>query len=248
MALYRTYRPSTFAEVVGQDHVTEPLRRRWRTTGCTTPTCSPVRAAAARPRRPGSWPDRLNCEQGPTPEPCGECQSCRDLARGRAGQHRRHRDRRGQPRRGRRRSRPAREGVLRAGVVALQGLHHRRGAHGLDAGLQRAAQAGRGAAPAREVRLRDDRAGEGPADDPIAHASLPVPARPVEDPAAAPRACLRAGGRGRRAGGARAGGPGGCRQRPRLAVRPRPAHLRLRPRRRDATSRRLRCWASPTRR
>ncbi len=79
----------------------------------------------------------------------------------RAGQHRRDRDRRGVPRRGRRRARPSRAGLLRAGRRAVQGLHHRRGAHGDPAGVQRPAQAGRGATAAPEVHLRDHRAGEG---------------------------------------------------------------------------------------
>ena len=80
LALYRKYRPSTFAEVIGQDHVTEPLSQALRTgrlhhaylfsgpRGCGKTSSARILARS------------LNCERGPTPEPCGECESCRALA------------------------------------------------------------------------------------------------------------------------------------------------------------------------
>jgi DNA polymerase-3 subunit gamma/tau len=85
LALYRRYRPETFAEVIGQEHVTEPLQQAIRNgrvnhaylfsgpRGCGKTTSARILARA------------LNCEQGPTPTPCGTCQSCRDLARGGGG-------------------------------------------------------------------------------------------------------------------------------------------------------------------
>lgn len=85
LALYRRYRPETFAEVIGQDHVTVPLRNALaadRTNhaylfsgprGCGKTTSARILARA------------LNCEQAPIAEPCGECQSCQDLARGGPG-------------------------------------------------------------------------------------------------------------------------------------------------------------------
>ncbi|HUP99286.1 MAG TPA: DNA polymerase III subunit gamma and tau [Aeromicrobium sp.] len=85
LALYRRYRPETFAEVIGQDHVTEPLRHAlagnrvhhaylfsWP-RGCGKTTSARILARA------------LNCEKGPIGDPCGECQSCLDLARGGPG-------------------------------------------------------------------------------------------------------------------------------------------------------------------
>lgn len=85
LALYRRYRPETFAEVIGQEHVTEPLQRALVNNrvnhaylfsgprGCGKTTSARILARC------------LNCEQGPTPAPCGVCQSCRDLARGGSG-------------------------------------------------------------------------------------------------------------------------------------------------------------------
>ncbi|HWT44848.1 MAG TPA: DNA polymerase III subunit gamma/tau, partial [Vicinamibacterales bacterium] len=80
LALYRKYRPSTFAEVIGQEHVTEPLQQALRNNrvhhaylfsgprGCGKTSSARILARS------------LNCEQGPTPTPCEVCQSCTDLA------------------------------------------------------------------------------------------------------------------------------------------------------------------------
>ncbi len=80
LALYRKYRPGTFAEVKGQEHVTDPLRQALRTgrinhaylfsgpRGCGKTSSARILARS------------LNCEKGPTPDPCGECESCVALA------------------------------------------------------------------------------------------------------------------------------------------------------------------------
>jgi DNA polymerase-3 subunit gamma/tau len=85
LALYRRYRPETFQEVIGQDHVTEPLRAALAANrvnhaylfsgprGCGKTTSARILARA------------LNCAQAPISDPCGECDSCRDLARGGPG-------------------------------------------------------------------------------------------------------------------------------------------------------------------
>jgi DNA polymerase-3 subunit gamma/tau len=80
LALYRRYRPATFAELRGQEHVTEPLRQALRSgrvnhaylfsgpRGCGKTSSARILARS------------LNCEQGPTPDPCGQCDSCVALA------------------------------------------------------------------------------------------------------------------------------------------------------------------------
>jgi DNA polymerase-3 subunit gamma/tau len=80
LALYRKYRPATFAEVVGQEHVTEPLRTALAAgrinhaylfsgpRGCGKTSSARILARS------------LNCEKGPTPDPCGVCASCVALA------------------------------------------------------------------------------------------------------------------------------------------------------------------------
>ncbi len=80
LALYRRYRPASFAEVKGQDHVTEPLRQALRSgrvhhaylfsgpRGCGKTSSARILARS------------LNCELGPTPDPCGVCASCVALA------------------------------------------------------------------------------------------------------------------------------------------------------------------------
>ncbi|MGQ9406378.1 DNA polymerase III subunits gamma/tau [Mycolicibacterium gilvum] len=80
MALYRKYRPASFAEVVGQEHVTEPLSTALNSgrinhaylfsgpRGCGKTSSARILARS------------LNCEQGPTATPCGVCDSCVALA------------------------------------------------------------------------------------------------------------------------------------------------------------------------
>lgn len=79
LALYSKYRPSTFADVFGQEHVTTPLSNALTSgqihhaylfsgpRGCGKTSSARIMARS------------LNCEKGPTPNPCGVCQSCKDL-------------------------------------------------------------------------------------------------------------------------------------------------------------------------
>jgi DNA polymerase-3 subunit gamma/tau len=85
LALYRKYRSATFAEVIGQEHVTVPLMQALGAgrinhaylfsgpRGCGKTSSARILARS------------LNCEKGPTPTPCGECGSCKDLAPNGAG-------------------------------------------------------------------------------------------------------------------------------------------------------------------
>ncbi len=80
LALYRTYRPGSLAEVIGQEHVTEPLARALESgrthhaylfsgpRGCGKTSTARILARS------------LNCELGPRAEPCGQCRSCVELA------------------------------------------------------------------------------------------------------------------------------------------------------------------------
>ena len=80
LALYRKYRPGSFAEVKGQEHVTGPLQQALRNgrihhaylfsgpRGCGKTSSARILARS------------LNCDQGPTPDPCGVCDSCVALA------------------------------------------------------------------------------------------------------------------------------------------------------------------------
>lgn len=84
-ALYRRYRPDTFEDVIGQEHVTQALQTALASgrvahaflfsgpRGCGKTTSARIMARA------------LNCAKGPTPTPCGECPSCIDLASGGSG-------------------------------------------------------------------------------------------------------------------------------------------------------------------
>ena len=84
-ALYRRYRPESFAELIGQTQVTDPLRAALKADrvnhaylfsgprGCGKTTSARILARC------------LNCAEGPTDTPCGKCDSCIELSRGGSG-------------------------------------------------------------------------------------------------------------------------------------------------------------------
>ena len=223
LALYRKYRPAKFAEVVGQEHVTEPLSTALAAGRINHAYLFSGPAGLRQDLQRADPGPLAQLRAGPHPRAVRRLPVLRLAGPGRAGQHRRHRARRGLARRCRRHPRAARPGVLRAGRVALPGVHRRRGAHDHHAGLQRPAQDRGGAAGAPGVRVRDHRAGQGAAHHPLPHPPLPVPADPAGHAAQAAGADLRRGGRGRRPGGVPAGHPGRRRLGARLAVGARPA-------------------------
>ncbi len=83
LAIARKYRPGTFDEIVGQEHVTRTLRNaiargRVHHAFLFTGARGVGKTTAAR-----ALAKSLNCERGPTAEPCGECVSCVEIAAGR---------------------------------------------------------------------------------------------------------------------------------------------------------------------
>src|SRR6266487_4265394 len=80
LALYRKYRPATFAEVKGQEHVTGPLTQALRTGRINHAYLFSGPRGCGRTSSARILARSLNCVKGPTPEPCGVCDSCVALA------------------------------------------------------------------------------------------------------------------------------------------------------------------------
>ena len=207
LALYRRYRPETFAEVIGQEHVTEPLRAALASNrvnhaylfsgprGCGKTTSARILARA------------LNCEQAPVADPCGECDCCRDLARGGPGSidvieidaasHGGVDD-----------ARDLREKAFFAPVKSRYKVYIIDEAHmvttqGFNALLKLVEE------PPPHLRFifATTEPEKVIPHDPVAHPPLPVPADPAAAALVVPLRALRARGRRDRAGRAAAGGP-----------------------------------------
>lgn len=85
LALYRRYRPDTFDGVIGQDQVTVPLMRALDEGKLTHAYLFSGPRGCGKTSSARILARCVNCAQGPTSHPCGECESCRDLATGGPG-------------------------------------------------------------------------------------------------------------------------------------------------------------------
>ncbi len=244
LVLARKWRPRSFAELVGQEHVRQALvnaldsgrvHHAFLFTGTRGVGKTTIARILAR---------SLNCERGVELESLRRVRSLPGNRRGPL--HGPDRGRRGLAHQGRRHAGAPRERPVPAESRPLQGLPDRRSPHVVGPFLQRVAEDARGAATARQVPARDDRpaeaAGDGvvalPAIQPEAAAGRADRGAPVADPRGRGR-CLRGAGRA----AARAGGG---RKPARRALAPRPdAGVRRRPRDGDRRARDARHRGSP---
>src|SRR2546426_10962445 len=81
-ALYRRWRPRTFADVVGQDHVTDTLRASIREGRIGHAFLFSGPRGTGKTSTARILAKALNCAKGPTPEPCDECEECRAINAG----------------------------------------------------------------------------------------------------------------------------------------------------------------------
>nr|NLD40576.1 DNA polymerase III subunit gamma/tau [Actinomycetales bacterium] len=84
-ALYRRYRPETFDEVIGQEHVTEPLKSALASGRVTHAYLFSGPRGCGKTTSARIFARCLNCAEGPTDTPCGTCDSCVELARDGSG-------------------------------------------------------------------------------------------------------------------------------------------------------------------
>ena len=85
LALYRRYRPDTFDGVIGQDQVTVPLMRALDENKLTHAYLFSGPRGCGKTSSARILARCVNCAKGPTSHPCGECESCKDLATGGPG-------------------------------------------------------------------------------------------------------------------------------------------------------------------
>ena len=189
-ALYRKYRPQTFEDVVGQEHIERTIKNAIEQDKVSHAYlfCGPRGTGKTTTAR--LLAKALLCEGGPTADPDGTCEDCQLIA---AGEHPDVYELDAASRTGVNNVREEidQSRAVRADARALQGLHHRRGSHALGGGVQRTVEDARGAAEPCGVHPGDDRPAEGSRDHPF-----PLPA--IRFPPHLRRGHGRAFGRGMR--------------------------------------------------
>ena len=205
----RRYRPQTFDELIGQEHVAQALSNAIATNRVGHAYLFTGARGVGKTSAARILAKALNCQKGPTPVPCNECDICQSIS---SGEDVDVLEIDGASNRGIDEIRQLRQNAgVRPSRSRYQDLHHRRSPHAHARGIQRPAEDPRRAARACQVHLLHHRADENPDHDPLA-----VPAvrfcghsDPLDPPAAR---ADRGGGRGgSRAGGAGSPGPAGGR-------------------------------------
>ena len=169
------YRPKVFEDLVGQETVARTLMNAIQQDRIANAFLFSGVRGVGKTTTARILARALNCQRGPTVRPCGRVRGLRrDRQRRRA---RRARDRRREQQRRGPGARDRRRLALRAVPRPFQDLHHRRGPHAVDGGVQRALEDARRAAARGEVHLRHDGAPQDPGHHPLAVPGVRVPHR-----------------------------------------------------------------------
>ncbi|MBQ4179091.1 MAG: AAA family ATPase, partial [Elusimicrobia bacterium] len=81
LVLARKFRPTTFDEVIGQDHISQTLKNAIKEDKVAHAYLFSGPRGTGKTTMARIFAKALNCKEGPTPEPCGKCQNCVDIAK-----------------------------------------------------------------------------------------------------------------------------------------------------------------------